>query len=179
VQVGHPPGELVEGRVVDLLARIRDGFAGLLHELFRGDLVAGHPDDRAIEQPASLQLVQGAEGHLAGEVSGDAEDDQHVRGGVAVHQASVFRSGFPLPQQTTTSTADWLSSAVLLNPHMLRPGPACSGRPGPIGERARSRAQPVISTLRGLAASDFGTVTVRTPSESRAVTASALTSPGR
>ena len=39
--------------------------------------------------------------------------------------------------------------------------------------------QPVISILRGLAASAFGTVTVRTPSESCAMTASALTSPGR
>jgi len=60
-------------------------------------------------------------------------------------------------------------------------GPSCSKAwprvlPASWAESGSTRdagGQPVISILRGLAASDFGTVTVRTPSESRAVTASA------
>jgi hypothetical protein len=53
-------------------------------------------------------------------------------------------------------------------------------RPAPVpGSTREANDQPVISILCGLAASDLGTVTVSTPSESCAVTASALTSPGR
>jgi hypothetical protein len=66
VQVGHPAGEPAEDRVVDLLAGVGDGLAGVLDEFPGGHVLAGHPDDRAVEQPAALQAVEGGEGHPAG-----------------------------------------------------------------------------------------------------------------
>jgi hypothetical protein len=69
-------------------------------ELLGGDVVAGHPDDRAVEQPAALQPAQPAERHPPGQVTGDTEDDQHIRGIVAVvvHQPSVVRAARPTPR---------------------------------------------------------------------------------
>jgi hypothetical protein len=63
VQVGHPAGEPVEDRVVDVPAGVADGLAGVLDEFPGGYVVAGHPDHRAVEQPAALQPVERAEGH--------------------------------------------------------------------------------------------------------------------
>ena len=69
--------------------------------------------------------------------------------------------------------------------HYLLPGggpcvAACPRRVAPrAGSTRKPSRQPVISILRGLAASDFGMVSVSTPSVSSPRTASALTSPGR
>jgi hypothetical protein len=82
--VRHPGGETVEDLVVESLARAQNSFPRQLHELLGGDLSAGHPHDRAAEQSAALQPVQRAEGHLPGEIAGDAEDHQQVRGAAAV-----------------------------------------------------------------------------------------------
>ena len=57
VQVGHPAGEPAEDRVVDVLAALADGLAGVLDEFPGGHVLAGHPDDRAVELPAALQAV--------------------------------------------------------------------------------------------------------------------------
>ena len=73
-------GEALEHVLVDRLVRILDGFSGVIPEGRGGPLVAGHADDRALEHPAALQAVQGREGHLLRQVSGDTEDHQHVCG---------------------------------------------------------------------------------------------------
>ena len=56
--------------------------------------------------------------------------------------------------------------------------PACSRRVRRAGSTRKPSRQPLISILRGLAASDFGMVSVSTPSVSSPCTASAFTSPG-
>ena len=88
-QVGDPAGEPAENRLVEFLAGTQDRLAGMIHQLLGGDLVAGHPDDRAVEQLAALQAVQRAEGHLSGEITGNAEDHQQV--GVAAAMIRHFR----------------------------------------------------------------------------------------
>jgi hypothetical protein len=94
------------------------------------DVVAGHPDDRTIEQPAALQPVQRAEGHPPGQVAGDAEDDQQVR--AILHQASVFRFRLSRPSaragrhtsssDRTTRSAPALASSLVSPRRQVAPG---------------------------------------------------------
>jgi hypothetical protein len=50
----------------------------VLAQLLGAPVVDRDPHDRAGEQPAALQPVEGAEGHHLGQVAADPEDDQHV-----------------------------------------------------------------------------------------------------
>jgi hypothetical protein len=70
--------ETLEDGVVDLLARRGDALACVLDELLGRPVVHGDADDGDVEEAALLQPVEGAEGHHAGEVAGDPEDDEHV-----------------------------------------------------------------------------------------------------
>jgi hypothetical protein len=72
--------EAAEYLFVDRLAGVLDGAARVIAEGRRGPVVEGHADDRAVEQLAALQTVQGAKGHLLRQISGDTKDHQNVRG---------------------------------------------------------------------------------------------------
>ena len=71
-------GKAVEDRVVDGLAAVGDRRARVGAQFVVRPVAACHADDGAIQQLATFQPVQGPEGHLLGQVSGDAEDHQHV-----------------------------------------------------------------------------------------------------
>ena len=86
-QIGQPRGEAVEYLVVDCLTAIRDALARVVAELRDRPVVARDPHDRAVDQATALQAVERVKGHHLGEVSGDAEDDEHVRGRRAVRVA--------------------------------------------------------------------------------------------
>jgi hypothetical protein len=49
-----------------------------LHELIDRPVVDGHANDRALQQPALLESVQGPERHHLCQVTGDAEDHEHI-----------------------------------------------------------------------------------------------------
>ena len=79
-QVGQPRREAVEDLVVDRLAAVLDALARVLAQVVDGPVVDRHADDRAVQQAAALQPVERVERHHLGEVAGDAEDHEHVRG---------------------------------------------------------------------------------------------------
>ncbi len=70
--------EAREDRLVERLAGADDGVAGPRAQAVDRPVVDRDPDDRAAEQAALLEPVQRVERHHAGEVAGDAEDDEHV-----------------------------------------------------------------------------------------------------
>src|SRR5215471_16853858 len=72
--------EAPEHLFVDHLAGSRNGAAGVISQGRGRPLVAGHADNRARKHSAALQAVQGLEGHLLRQISGDAEDHQNIRG---------------------------------------------------------------------------------------------------
>jgi hypothetical protein len=76
--VGKARREAVEHLRVDRLAGSLDRVARTLHELVDRPVVDRDADDRAVEEPPLLELVQRVEGHDLREVSRDAEDDQDV-----------------------------------------------------------------------------------------------------
>ena len=81
--VGHALGEAREHGLVDRLPRCLehcvDRVAGHLPQVGVAHVVGGNPDHRHVEQSTLLQVIQRRQGHLVGQVSGDAEDDQVVR----------------------------------------------------------------------------------------------------
>ena len=79
VQIGQPVCQLVEHVLVNLLAGIRNRSVGPLDQLVFADLVAGHADDRALQESLVLEAVEGREGHLAGQVAGNPENHQQIR----------------------------------------------------------------------------------------------------
>ena len=97
-QVRQPVGEPAEHGVVDLLAGVLDVLARHVAQLVDGDLVGGHADDRTLQGVASFQPVQSAEGHLLGQVTGDAEDDHDVA--VVAHRAYFHSPSLRSPQPT-------------------------------------------------------------------------------
>ena len=78
VQIRQSAGQPVEDRIIDLFAGVRDGLPRPLDQFFDRHVVTGHPQDRAVQQVAALQAVQGAEGHLAGQITGNSEYYQQV-----------------------------------------------------------------------------------------------------
>jgi len=60
--------------IVDLLAGPLDRLPGVLDEIVLRPVLAGDPDHLGGQPMAPLQLVQGPEGLLLGQVAGDAED---------------------------------------------------------------------------------------------------------
>src|SRR5947209_12292086 len=80
MQVRQSFHEPVEYLAVDLFAGTFDRLAGPLDELVDADVVAGDAENRALQQPAVLQPVEGLKRHLAGQVAGDSENYQQVRG---------------------------------------------------------------------------------------------------
>ena len=76
--VVEPRCEPLEDVLLDGLAGRCDHLAGVLTQLLGAPVVHGHADDGAIEQLALLQPVERVERHHAGEVAGDAEDDEDV-----------------------------------------------------------------------------------------------------
>jgi hypothetical protein len=83
VEIGQPVCQLVEHFLVDLLAGIRNRRMGTLDQLVFADLVAGHSQDRTPQQSLALEAIEGLEGHLAGQVAGNPENHQQIRGAVA------------------------------------------------------------------------------------------------
>jgi hypothetical protein len=79
-QVRQPPGEALEHRLLQRLAGRLDRLTGVLAQVLGGPVVDRDANDRAGEQTAALQPVEGAEGHHLGQVAADPEDHQHVRG---------------------------------------------------------------------------------------------------
>ncbi len=79
LDIGHAAREPVEHRGVDLLAG-----GGLdrrlcpVAELIHGPVVDRDADDRAVEQPAGFEPVEGMERHHLREVAGDPEDHKDV-----------------------------------------------------------------------------------------------------
>ena len=51
---------------------------GALAQLLDGPVVAGHADDRAVQQLARLEAIERVEGHHLREIAGDAEDHEPV-----------------------------------------------------------------------------------------------------
>jgi hypothetical protein len=86
--VGEPSGETFEDCLVQRLARARDRRPGPFLQIVDGPVVDRHPHDRTVEQTSTLQPVQGAERHHLGEVAGDPEHDEHVRGPVPIRCSS-------------------------------------------------------------------------------------------
>ncbi|CKN72907.1 Uncharacterised protein [Mycobacterium tuberculosis] len=77
VQVGQPARQPVEHRIVDLFGTT-DGLASPLDQLPDGHVVTGHTQDGAVQQLVALEPIQRAEGHLAGQVTGNSEDHQQI-----------------------------------------------------------------------------------------------------
>jgi hypothetical protein len=78
LHVGEPTREAVERGLVERLASGGDRAAGPPAEIVDRPVVDGYADDRAVEQTALLEPVQGPEGHHLREVAGDAEGDEHI-----------------------------------------------------------------------------------------------------
>ena len=79
LDIGHAADEPIEHRRVDLLAGCGlDRRLCPVAQLIHGPVVEGDADDRAVEQPAGLEPVEGIEGHHLREVAGDPEDHEHV-----------------------------------------------------------------------------------------------------
>jgi len=72
-------GQALEHLLVELLPRADDRLARALLELVDSPVVDGDAEDRAVEQAALLEPVQGPEGHHLGEIAGDPEGDEDVR----------------------------------------------------------------------------------------------------
>ena len=85
--------EALEDLLVDHLAAVLDGVAGVVPQGGRRPFVAGHADDGAVEHLAPLETVKGAEGHFFGQIAGNPEDDQDVcrRVGLGSHFRSLLR----------------------------------------------------------------------------------------
>ena len=66
--------------LVERLAGADDGLARPLDQLLDRPVVDRDADDRAVQQPASLEPVQRPERHHLREIAGDSEDDEHVCG---------------------------------------------------------------------------------------------------
>jgi hypothetical protein len=64
--------------VLGLGDRRLDGFAGVVVEVHLLPLIARDPDDLAAQVAASLEAIEGLEGHLLRQVAGDSEDHQRV-----------------------------------------------------------------------------------------------------
>ena len=72
-------GEALEDGFVERLARADDRVARPFDQLLLAPVVDCDADDRAVDQPASLEPVQRPERHHLRQVAGDPEDHQHVR----------------------------------------------------------------------------------------------------
>jgi len=68
----------VEHRVIDFFAGVGDRLAGPVDQLLFRDVVAGHPQDRTLQQSPALEAVESLECHLAGQIAGDPEDHQQI-----------------------------------------------------------------------------------------------------
>ena len=79
-QIRQPRGEAIEHFVIDRLTAVRDALACVCPQVVDGPVVGCDSQDRAVQQAAPLQPVERVEGHDLGEVTADAEDDEHVRG---------------------------------------------------------------------------------------------------
>ncbi len=66
--------------LIDRFACGLDRTARMVVQRRLGPIVEGDSDDRAVQQLAALEPVQRSERHLPGQVAGDAEDHQYVRG---------------------------------------------------------------------------------------------------
>jgi hypothetical protein len=127
----EPGGQSLEHRLVDHLLGVLHRPPGVLAQGGRRPLVKGHPDDGAGEQVAPLEPVEGAEGHLLGQVPGDPEDHQDV----SLRRRSA-RGHDPTPPRGRRGA------------HLVSYGAASSG---PVGRRWR---HPPIPRAKGLAAGD-------------------------
>ena len=76
--VGQPRGEPLPDRVVNRLAGGLDGLERVLAQMIVGPVLHRHADDRAVQQAPLVEPIQRTQGHLAGEVAGDAEDDERI-----------------------------------------------------------------------------------------------------
>ena len=71
----HQP---VEHRVIDFFAGVCDRLAGPVDQLLSGDVVAGHPQERTLQQSPALEAIEGLEGHFVGQVAGNPKDHQQI-----------------------------------------------------------------------------------------------------
>ena len=78
-QIGQPPGQPGEHRVVDRLAGVLDRPAGPLGQLLRAHRAGRYAHHRTGQRAAPLQPVQRRKSHLPRQVPGDPEDHQCVR----------------------------------------------------------------------------------------------------
>jgi hypothetical protein len=62
----------------------------ILAQLVERPIIRRHANDRDAEQPSSLEPVQGVEGHLLRQITGNPEDPEHIggRGGFSRTQHS-------------------------------------------------------------------------------------------
>ena len=88
-EVGHPRGEAVKHALVERLAAGFDRFARVLAQPLGAPVIHRHAHDGAAQQPAPLQAVQRAEGHLLRQVACDPEDDEGVRRGMAARSGHL------------------------------------------------------------------------------------------
>ena len=106
--------------LVDLLTRVVDGLPRMLPEVVDSPVVHRNPDDRALQESAPLQPVEGTQGHHLGQVAGDPEDDKDVgllRG---------VRKGFGVRHVPSLKTMDL--EVILLGPEIALPILARVGR---------------------------------------------------
>ena len=81
-EIGKASGKPIEDLVVDRLTAVLDALAGVVAQLLERPVVAGHAEDRAVEQPPALEAVQRVEGHDLRQVSGDAEYHEDISRGM-------------------------------------------------------------------------------------------------
>ena len=78
--VRKPVGKALEGLRIDSLARSLDRRSGALLQVLDRPIVDRNADDRAVEQPASLEAVERHERHHLRQVAGDSKGDEDVCG---------------------------------------------------------------------------------------------------
>src|SRR5579862_3869715 len=135
--VVEPSREATEDVLVDLLAGRLDRRARALAKLADGQIVDGDPDDRAVEEAAQVEPVERPERHHAGEVAGDPEGDEDVRG---LSQRARPRRPRSSKSTAIASTITSRSSQVRTQRSGTRPATAACTASSPPAEKRRARA---------------------------------------
>src|SRR4029079_2202491 len=108
VDVAEELDELGEGLRVEATV-FGHALRGPVHELVLGPARLGHPADGGVELAERHLLLEGGEDLLVREVAVRAEEDQRVRGRLAV--AHFFSTWPPNPKRMAESTLFWNSSS--------------------------------------------------------------------